>query len=151
MAEVPTFLVAGHETTSTQTAWALFALAQRPEIQSRLRAELRSMPTDSPSADDLGPEQLPYLDAVVKEVMRVHSVVPLTERVAIKDDVLPVSEPYFDRKGNAHREIRYSLLVSNLVSRSEMLCICLGSRKARLSKYLSFLSTDRRKYGETTL
>ncbi|KAL5514893.1 hypothetical protein ACEPAG_2209 [Sanghuangporus baumii] len=106
LAQVPTFLVAGHETTSSQTAWALFVLAQHPEIQSRLRTELQSICTDCPSADDLGSERLPYLDAVVKEVMRVHSVVPLTERVAMKDDIIPVSEPYFDRKGNLRREIR---------------------------------------------
>jgi len=37
LAQVPTFLVAGHETTSTATTWALFALTQAPEVQTKLR------------------------------------------------------------------------------------------------------------------
>lgn len=99
VAQVPTFLVAGHETTSTETMWTLFALAQRPDIQSRLRAELRGIPTDTPSYDDLGAERLPFLDAVVRETLRLHAAVPSTIRVAMKDDVIPVAEPYLDKNG----------------------------------------------------
>ena len=38
--EVPTFMVAGHETTATGTTWAIHQLTQNPAVQSRLREEL---------------------------------------------------------------------------------------------------------------
>ncbi len=43
---------------------------------------------------------LPYLDAVIREVLRVHAPVSGTEREAVKDDFLPFSEPLMDRHGN---------------------------------------------------
>lgn len=102
--EVPTFLVAGHETTSTATMWALYALSQLPAVQQKLRDELLSVPTDTPSMDELN--ALPYLDAVTRETLRVHAAVPNTIRVAMKDDVIPVSEPFFDKNGQVKKEIR---------------------------------------------
>jgi len=47
--QIMTFLAAGHETTSSAMAWALAALAQRPELQERLRSEVRA---NLPSPDD---------------------------------------------------------------------------------------------------
>ncbi|KAJ6535265.1 cytochrome P450 [Mycena vulgaris] len=49
LAQVPTFLVAGHETTSTAMAWALFALTQNTAAQTRLRTELLSLDKDYPT------------------------------------------------------------------------------------------------------
>ena len=37
-------LVAGHETTTTLTAWALYMLAKRPELRERMEAELAECP-----------------------------------------------------------------------------------------------------------
>ncbi|KAL5498061.1 hypothetical protein ACEPAH_2992 [Sanghuangporus vaninii] len=106
LAQVPTFLVAGHETTSTQTTWALWALAMHPEFQDRLRGELRSIDTDTPSIDDLSAERLPFLDAVVRETLRIHSAVPNSIRLAMKDDIIPLSEPFTDKNGKICNEIR---------------------------------------------
>ncbi|KAI0688728.1 cytochrome P450 [Cerioporus squamosus] len=103
IAQVPTFLVAGHETTSTATTWCLHALTQNPSIQDKLREELLSVPTDMPSMEDLN--ALPYLDCVVRETLRLHAPVTVTSRVAQKDDVLPLSEPIRDRDGNTLHEI----------------------------------------------
>lgn len=83
--------MAGHETTSTATAWALFALTQSPESQTKLRNELLSVSTDNPSMDELN--DIPYLDAVVRETLRLHAPVPSTLRVAVKDDILPLGHP----------------------------------------------------------
>lgn len=49
---------------------------------------------------------LPYLDAVVRETMRIYSVVASTIRIAEEDDIIPVSAPYTDRKGRTMHEIR---------------------------------------------
>ncbi|KAH7903368.1 hypothetical protein BJ138DRAFT_1107732 [Hygrophoropsis aurantiaca] len=57
---VPTFLVAGHETTSAAITWAL-----APNILTMLREELLSVDTNTPPKDEL--MAFPYLDAVVRE------------------------------------------------------------------------------------
>ncbi|KAJ7775995.1 cytochrome P450 [Mycena maculata] len=103
VAQLPTFFVAGHETTSTATAWALYALSQHPGVQDKLRAELLTMGTESPSLDALN--ALPYLEKFVREVMRVHSPVVFTNRMAMKDDVIPLGTPYTDTRGVQHDSI----------------------------------------------
>lgn len=82
---------------STAVTWALYAMTQAPEVQAKLRDELLSVDTDTPSMDEL--IALPYLDAVVRETLRVHPPVTNTSRIAMKDDVLPVEKPYTDRYG----------------------------------------------------
>ncbi|CAK5269104.1 unnamed protein product [Mycena citricolor] len=100
IAQVPTFLVAGHETTSTAVAWALLSLSQHPHVQARLRQEALAVSTDQPSMDELN--GLPYLDCVVRETLRLHSPVPNTNRLAEQDDVVPLETPYKDRYGKVH-------------------------------------------------
>ncbi|KZT05294.1 cytochrome P450 [Laetiporus sulphureus 93-53] len=104
LAQVPTFLVAGHETTSNATTWCLFALSQAPEVQQKLREELWSIPTEDPTMDELN--ELPYLDAVVRETMRVHSPVVSTIRMAGKDDFIPLNAPYTDVHGQVRDSIK---------------------------------------------
>lgn len=106
LAQVPTFLVAGHETTSTATTWALYALCLRPDVQTRLREELLTVETETPSMDEL--VELSYLDAVVRETLRLHAPVPSTVRVAMKDDILPVETPFTDKYGVVHDGIKVS-------------------------------------------
>ena len=48
---------------------------------------------------------LPYLDMVVKEVLRLHTPVPSTVRIATKEEVIPVSEPFTDRNGEVQDKI----------------------------------------------
>jgi cytochrome P450 len=100
--------LAGHETTSTGLAWILFALAQRPDIQERLRAECRyslALPASSTSNDALTAEELnafdklPLLDAVIRESFRLHPPVLATMRAAIEDDAIPLAHPYTDKEG----------------------------------------------------
>lgn len=67
---MPTFFIAEYETTSTAITWALFALAQAPNVQHKLRQELRSIPTNIPTMDQL--QSLPYLENVVREVLRLY-------------------------------------------------------------------------------
>ncbi|KAJ6459049.1 cytochrome P450 [Mycena sanguinolenta] len=103
LAQVPTFLVAGHETTSTAASWALFELATNPEIQTRLRNELLAVDNENPSMDELN--ALPYLDCVVRETLRAHAPVTVNFRVATRDDVIPLETPYTDRNGTVHETL----------------------------------------------
>ena len=85
--------------------WCLFALTQALDVQHKLREELLSVDTDKPDMDQLN--ALPYLDAVVRETLRVHAPVPIITRVAMKDDVIPVAEPFVDRYGKLQNHIEY--------------------------------------------
>ncbi|KAJ5452995.1 hypothetical protein N7445_001178 [Penicillium cf. griseofulvum] len=86
-----TFLTAGHETTATALQWAVYALCKNPNVQTRLRDEIR---TNLPSLDDPTPisaaavDNLPYLNAVCNEVLRFHPSVPITIRKAVRDTTL---------------------------------------------------------------
>ncbi|KAG9124666.1 hypothetical protein FRC07_010713 [Ceratobasidium sp. 392] len=105
LGQISTFLVAGHETTSTSTTWALYALSKQPHIQSKLREELQNAKLgEAPSMADL--EKLSYLDNVVRETLRVYPAVPIVSRMAFEDAVIPVGQPYKDRYGVTHSEIR---------------------------------------------
>ncbi|KAJ7746014.1 cytochrome P450 [Mycena metata] len=100
--EVPTFLVAGHETTAA--TWALFEIAKNADIQTRLRNELLAVDSENPTMDELN--ALPYLDCVVRETQRAHAPVAVSFRVAMRDDVIPLENPYTDRNGTVHETIR---------------------------------------------
>lgn len=90
--QLMTFLAAGHETTASSMTWALLALCQHPEMQARLREEIRAnLPSIEDSSKPMSAEimdGLPYLHAVCNEVLRVHSPVPLTRREAAKDTTI---------------------------------------------------------------
>jgi cytochrome P450 len=104
LAQFSTFLAVGHESTSTATTWAFRALAHAHEIQAKLREELLSVDTDTPSMDDL--IALPYLDAVVKETLRVYPPFPHAPRSAVRDDIVPLKRPFTDKHGVVHDRIR---------------------------------------------
>lgn len=65
--ELMTLLVAGHETTATSLSWAVERLIRHPDKLARLRAEL-----------DEGRDE--YLDAVIKETLRLRPVLPVVVR-----------------------------------------------------------------------
>ncbi|KAI9067006.1 cytochrome P450 [Trametes sanguinea] len=110
LCQISTFLAAGHETSSSSLTWTLFALARNPVVQAKLRAELRSLdiPSDGVPSPHLIEQisQLPYLDAVVRESLRLYAPISTTMRVASADDVIPISAPFVDRCGRTCEDIR---------------------------------------------
>ncbi|KAH9483579.1 Cytochrome P450 monooxygenase 205 [Psilocybe cubensis] len=104
IAQIPTFLIAGHETTAVALAWMFYALTQNKNAQRKLREEVSNVATDNPSMDELN--DLPYLDYVVRESLRLHGPVPATSRVVGQDTFVPLSKPVVDKKGVVHNEIR---------------------------------------------
>ena len=79
-------------------------MTQNPRVQQKLREELLTLETETPSMDELN--GLPYLDMVVRESLRLHAPVPTTIRVATKDDVIPVSASFTDRNGDVQDNIK---------------------------------------------
>ncbi|KAH8818978.1 cytochrome P450 [Flagelloscypha sp. PMI_526] len=113
LCQVGTFIAAGHETTSNALSWTLYALVQNPDKQRRLREELQAVHAEIASSfsqlatgdlavlnDDAMRETLesaiskaPYLDAVIREALRIHAPVTSTMRVCLKEggDEIPVT------------------------------------------------------------
>ncbi len=69
--ELMTLLVAGHETTATALSWAVELLARHP-------AELERLETEVAGGDDA------YLDAVIKETLRLRPVIALVLRKLVE-------------------------------------------------------------------
>jgi cytochrome P450 len=68
-----TLLLAGHETTATAMAWVLHRVLRRPDVLAKLRDELGALAGREP-CEEVG--RLAYLDAVVKETLRLNPVIP---------------------------------------------------------------------------
>ena len=80
--ELMTLLLAGHETTATALSWTLERLVRHPDALARLTEEARAGDGDE------------YMDAVIKESLRLRPVVPavaryLTEPTELGGRVLP--------------------------------------------------------------
>ena len=76
--ELITILLAGHETTATALAWAIYELGRHPDVLARLRDELDALGPDS--EPDLIARQ-PYLSAVCNETLRRHTILTEVGRV----------------------------------------------------------------------
>jgi cytochrome P450 len=73
--ELMTLLMAGHETTATALAWTVHRILSEPGVHETLRRELADVVGTRPVApDDVA--KLEYLDAVVKETLRLNPVIP---------------------------------------------------------------------------
>ncbi|KAI5117593.1 hypothetical protein M0805_004044 [Coniferiporia weirii] len=92
LAQMKVLMLAGYETTSISLTWALIELALHPEKQSKLRAELSEFVGNDPSYEQIA-NDLPYLNGVMREILRLHSPVLQTSRIAAYDDVIPLSTP----------------------------------------------------------
>jgi cytochrome P450 len=73
--ELMTALVAGHETTASQLAWAFERLAREPAVLGRLQDELD------------GGEEESYLTATINEILRLQPVLPNAEPRLVKKPV----------------------------------------------------------------
>ncbi|KAK0103126.1 hypothetical protein ONS96_005734 [Cadophora gregata f. sp. sojae] len=92
--QVMTFLAAGHETTASALTWTMYLLCTHPEVQRRLREEVRGKLVDpitgklKSEVDALEIDHLPYLNAICNEVLRIMPSVPLAIRVPKRDTTI---------------------------------------------------------------
>lgn len=86
--DLMTMLIAGHETTAAVLTWALFSVAQSPETEARLLAEIDDVVGDRmPGLDDI--KAMPYLRATLAESLRMYPQPPLLIRRSLAPDTLP--------------------------------------------------------------
>ncbi len=90
--ELITMLMAGHETTATALAWAMYWIHKLPDVKAKLMAELDGLGEDM---DPIAIASLPYLTAVASETLRIYPIAPIaaprisTEAVTINGQTFP--------------------------------------------------------------
>lgn len=73
--ELMTLLFAGHETTASALAWALYWIHKLPEVKAELSVELNNSST---KFDPNAVIKLPYLTAVCHETLRIYPIAMFT-------------------------------------------------------------------------
>lgn len=69
--------VAAIETTLWSIEWALAEVVNHPAVQSKVRAEINDVLGDDEPITESNIHKLTYLQAVIKETLRLHSPIPL--------------------------------------------------------------------------
>ncbi len=82
--ELMTLLIAGHETTATAVAWALYWVHRSPNVHNQVLHELEALGTNQ---DPMEIVRLPYLTAVCYEALRIYPIAMLTVPRAVKEPV----------------------------------------------------------------
>ncbi len=75
--QVAIFFLAGHETSASAMAWALYLLALCPDVQERVAAEAAGLP-ESPGFSDIS--RLKFTRDVFRETLRLYPPVPMMVR-----------------------------------------------------------------------
>jgi cytochrome P450 len=79
-------IAAGHETTASAMIWTTYALSKDQKSQDRLRTEILGMNVNEMTAKSI--DELPYLDNVIREALRVYSPTLTIPWEALEDIVI---------------------------------------------------------------
>ena len=75
-------MFAGHHTSSGTSSWTLIELIRHPEVYAEVRKELEELYADGQEVSFHALRQIPKLDNVVKETLRLHPPLIILMRVA---------------------------------------------------------------------
>jgi len=83
--ELVTIFAAGHETSSNALTWTMYLLDQHPEVLAKMKEEINAVTPDKlPGYNEL--KNMPYLQNVIDESMRLYPPAWITGRVAFGSD-----------------------------------------------------------------
>ena len=85
-AQVFSFMLAGHETSSVSMMWTLYELARHPDIAEQVREEIQLVMKDSSEMTWAKLAELKFLGNVIKESLRLHCPASMVVRVANEND-----------------------------------------------------------------
>ncbi|XP_049832856.1 cytochrome P450 6k1-like [Schistocerca gregaria] len=85
------FFIAGFETSSTTVSFCLYELARHPDIQKKVQEEIDDVlkKNNGDVTYDIIMTQMPYLEKVVNETLRMYPPVPVLNREVVQDYKLP--------------------------------------------------------------
>ncbi|KAF5297867.1 hypothetical protein FQR65_LT09892 [Abscondita terminalis] len=89
LAQAAQFYSAGFETVSSTISFALYEISFRPEIQNRLRSEIKQKIAEYKEMSYACVDSMTYLSMVVDETLRKYPVLPFLERKCVKDYKVP--------------------------------------------------------------
>ncbi|EIW80413.1 cytochrome P450 [Coniophora puteana RWD-64-598 SS2] len=103
-------MTAGHETTAATISWLLWRMAKHPEVQKKVRAEIRQVEATTRARGDsqfsmADLESMTYTLDVMKESLRIDNVDFHVHRCAGQDEVIPLSKPLTTRSGKVITEV----------------------------------------------
>ncbi|KAJ7479483.1 cytochrome P450 [Mycena latifolia] len=118
-------LVAGQETTANTMAFGLLELARHPDFQDKLRAEIYSNPRTG--IKDVGYDNMPLLNAFIKETLRLYPAQPLSDRIALQDTVIPLGDSITTSTGQQITQIP--------VQKGQLVTLAIGSYQRLESRW----------------
>ncbi|CAA7016955.1 unnamed protein product [Microthlaspi erraticum] len=77
--------VAGTDTVSSSMEWAMSELIRKPEKMVKAQSEIRQVIGENGVVQESDIPKLPYLEAIVKETLRLHPAAPLIPRKSESD------------------------------------------------------------------
>ena len=86
------FIIAGRDTTAQALSWFFYCLSQNKHVETKIREEVRAKLPElckgkcSPSMDEVG--ELTYVEAALRETLRLYPSVPIVAKEAVRDTVL---------------------------------------------------------------
>ncbi|GMF24441.1 unnamed protein product [Phytophthora lilii] len=89
---VTNFIIAGRDTTAQALSWFLYCLSQNPQVEAKIRKEILTKLPElsngkcSPSMDEVS--DLTYVEASLRETLRLYPSVPFVSKEAVHDAVL---------------------------------------------------------------
>ncbi|MDT8304438.1 MAG: cytochrome P450 [Anaerolineae bacterium] len=109
--QILTMLIAGHDTSTALLAWTLYLLGQHPDVMARARLEVDNVLGEG-DPDLEATNSLYYLEAVIKETLRLYPPIHVGNRIVAEDTAVT---GYELRAGTrvmasiylAHRDERY--------------------------------------------
>ncbi|KAJ7330996.1 cytochrome P450 [Mycena albidolilacea] len=111
-------MIAGHETTATTVAFAFWELARNEQCQDMLRAEIHWTVGEAGSGN-IPYDRMPLLNAFIKEVLRLYPAEPFTERMALQDTIMPLSETITTATGDQISQVplhKGDILIADITS-----------------------------------
>ncbi|KAF9074060.1 cytochrome P450 [Rhodocollybia butyracea] len=96
--QVPALLIAGQDTVGNTISWALYEFAAHPEWQENTREEIIQARSKNRASHLDG---LSYLNAHIKEILRLYPGAPMMFRVAKSYIALPLAIPVLSSDGRS--------------------------------------------------
>lgn len=89
--------IAGRDTTACTLSWMVYILTQNQDVQAQLCKEIdEKLQGRTPTLEDLNPKNMPYLNGVLYETLRLYPPVPEDEKVVTEDGlVYPDGTPVY--------------------------------------------------------
>ncbi|KAJ9062777.1 hypothetical protein DSO57_1006845 [Entomophthora muscae] len=84
--DLAAFFFAGHDTTANTLATIIYFLSLHPEMQAKARNEVKSV-LNLPPSEQI--KNMPYLNCIMRESMRIITTVPVLHRYCPKTTTLP--------------------------------------------------------------